>query len=324
MRLVDLSLSTNPYGPPPYLAVALRRGGREVYAYPDRTQRVLTERLEEHLRLDAGTVLPAGSASELLRVAIGAYGMGRPVLLARHTYGEFRRIAVSVGAQVAEGPMRNVQVEPAEWARRVRPRSLVVLANPGTPSGQYLTPRQLAPLLEAVERTRSLALVDESYLPFVRRGESLAGRGEHLLTVFSWSKMLGTPGLPLGHAAGSRDVIRALRAHLLPWSVGPLARQLGLLALDHPAWTRSTLARVARTSARVRRRLRSRSRTNYFMVRSRSGSWLARRLADRGFRVRDLTSMGLPEYVRFAVRKEAETQSFLSILSDVWADLSRR
>ncbi len=315
--LLDLSLSTNPYGPPPYLPLALRRGEREVAAYPDRTQLELTRRLEQALRLAPGTVLLGGSASELLRIGITAFGTRRSVLVAPHTYGEYQRIAASVGSRVVPGPMPRLWIDPGEWAERVRPRSLIVLANPGTPTGQYLAPRALAPLVAAAERTRSLLLVDESYLPFVRGGESAAGSSDHLLTVFSWSKMLGTPGLPLGHATGSREVIRALRAHLLPWSVGPFARHLGLLALDRPAWTRTTLARTERTAAYVRQLLRFRSRTNYFLVHAPSGTELAERLAARGFRVRDLRSLGLGQYVRFAVRRAPETRAFLRVLARV-------
>ncbi len=315
-RLIDLSLSTNPYGPPSYLPLAIERGRREVSAYPDRRQAELTGRIEEALDLDGGQVLPAGSASELLRIAVAAFGTRRPVLLAPHTYGEYARAAASVGATISFTPMPNLLVEPRTWAERVSPGALVVLANPGTPFGQYLAPRELAPIVEAAERRRALVLVDESYLPFVKGGRSVGGSSDNLLTVFSWSKMLGTPGLPLGHAVGSRAVIRALRCHLLPWSVGPFARHLGLLALERPGWARASLARLERTASEVRLRLRSRSRTHYFLVRSRSGVELARALARRGFRVRELASIGLDEHVRFAVRRATPTRAFLAALAE--------
>ncbi len=317
---VDLSLSTNPYGPPPYFGLAIERGRREVAAYPDPRQVELTQRIEAELHLDRDEVLPAGSASELLRIAIAAYGVGRPVLLAPFTYGEYGRVAASVGASVTFGPMPGLLVDPESWADLVVPSSLVVLANPATPTGQYLTPRELAPLLEAVGRRHALLLVDESYLPFVPGARSVTGSSENLLTVFSWSKMLGTPGLPLGHATGSQEVLRVLRGHILPWSVGPFARHLGLLALERPAWARASLAAVERTAAEVRRQLQSRSRTHYFTVRSRSGSELARVLADRGFRVRDLSSLGLVEQVRFAVRRPVPTRAFLTALAEALSE----
>jgi histidinol-phosphate/aromatic aminotransferase/cobyric acid decarboxylase-like protein len=315
--LVDLSLSTNPYGPPPYTSLAIDRGSREVGTYPDRAQAELTGRLGESLGVDPGEVLAAGSASELLRIAIAAFGSGRRVLLSPHTYGEFERIAASIGASVDHGPLSDLRLRPEFWADRVRSRSLVVVANPGTPNGQYLSPRELAPLVASAERRRGLVLVDESYLPFVRGGRSIAGTSANILTVFSWSKMLGTPGLPLGHAVGSADLIRALRSHILPWSVGPFARHLGLLALERPEWAHRSLALVERTAREVRRRLRSPSRTNYFLVRSQSGTRLARALNQQGFRVRDLTSMGLRDYVRFAVRRRHETNAFLEALAIV-------
>lgn len=315
--VLDLSLSTNPYGPPPFLARALAKGSQEVSSYPDRSQHELTARLAAHLGVAVNEVLPAGSASELLRIAIAAFGTRRRVLLPRYSYGEYRRIAASVGGTATFDTGAGLAMDPVRWAERVPAASLVVLANPGTPSGQYLTPAELRPLIEAAGRRRTLVLVDESYLPFVRSGRSVAGTSEHLLVVFSWSKVLGTPGLPLGHAVGSPDALRALRAHLLPWSVGPFARHLGLLALDRPQWARRSLARLERTALAVRRTLRSRSQTHYFAVRSRSGVGLVRTLASHGFRVRDLASIGLTDHIRFAVRREPETRAFLEALPEV-------
>lgn len=317
--IVDLSLSTNPFGPPPFLARALAKGSAEVTSYPDRSQRDLSERLAAYLGVGVAEVLPAGSASELLRIAIAAFGTGRRVLLPSYSYGEYRRITASVGGTASLGAMPGLALDPSQWSERVPARSLVVLANPGTPSGQYLTPADLRPLIEAAERRGTLVLVDESYLPFVRSGRSIAGTSEHVLTVFSWSKVLGTPGMPLGHAVGSPESLRALRAHILPWSVGPYARHLGLLALERPQWADATLARLERTARDVRRRLRSRSRTHYFTIRSPSGAELVRALDDQGFRVRDLTSLGLAGHVRFAARREPETRAFLDALPEIEA-----
>ncbi len=314
---MDLSLSTNPYGPPPYLANALARGRREVAAYPDRSQAELTRRLAENLRLDPHEVLVGGSASELLRAAIAAFGTRRRVIVPEFTYGEYRRVAASVGATLEPVPMPRLRLDPSAFAARARSGSLFVLPNPGTPNGQYLAPRELSPVVEAAERSGSLLLVDESYLPFVSEGSSVAGSSPNVLTVFSWSKVLGTPGLPLGHAVAPDSVLRGLRVHTLPWNVGPFARHLGLLALERPAWTRKTLERVHRTAEVVRRRLGSASRTHFFTVRARSASALAGRLAARGFRVRDLSSMGLEHRVRFAVRRPPETLQFLAALDEL-------
>lgn len=310
-RGIDLSLSVNPYGPPPFLDSALRRAAAEAGRYPDRRQSLLTARLARRLRVGREELVLAGSASELLRAAIAGFGARRAVVLPEFTYGEYRRTARSVGARLTRVPMPDLRLDPRRFARAVPHRGVAVLANPGTPDGRYLTPDALDEIAAAAEERRALLVVDESYLPFVRDARSYSGRHGSALVVFSWSKTLGTPGLPVGHAVGSQPVIAALRTQLLPWSVDAAARQIALAALGNDRWVATTLERVRRTADRVRARLGSASDAHYFAVDVGRAARATAALARRGFWVRDLSSIGLRRHIRFAVRRPGETERFL-------------
>lgn len=286
----------------------------EVAAYPDRAQAELVDRLSERLRLLPREIMIGGSASDLLRAVFAAYAPGRKVLLPAHTYEEYRHLALACRGEPVSVPMPDLRL-PVDRLVSDMPRGgMVVLAHPAAPTGEHLGATKLAPLVEAAERRRALLVLDESYLPFVPGGRSVAGQSSCLLTVFSWSKMLGCPGLPLAHAVGDPQVLEAMRVQTLPWSTGPFARHLGLLTLDHEKWVVESLSRVERTASKVRAALGSSSATHYFTVQVVSASECARRLRARGFAVRDLTSMGLPGHVRFSVRKEAPTLQFLRAL----------
>ncbi len=308
---VDLSLSVNPYGPPPFLRAALLRAAREADRYPDRRQSALSTRVARRLAVSGDELVLAGSASELLRCAIAGFGAGRTVLLPQFTYGEYRRVARSVGARVRTVAMPHLRLNARRFAAAIPRRGVAVLANPGTPDGRYLTPDALDEIAEAAERRRSLLVVDESYLPFVRDGVSFGRRSDAALVVFSWSKTLGTPGLPLGHALGAPSVIAAVRARLLPWSVDAVARQIGLAALDAERWVTATLERVRRTAEVARSQLGSASDAHYFAVDVGHAARATASLARRGFYVRDLTALGLGRHIRFAVRRPQETRRFL-------------
>ncbi len=310
-RGVDLSLSVNPYGPPPFLSGALRRAAAEADRYPDRRQSFLAARLARRLGVGREELVLAGSASELLRGAIVGFGAGRSVVLPEFTYGEYARAARSVGARIRKVPMPDLRLNPRRFAGAIPRRGVAVLANPGTPDGRYLTPDALDEVAGAAEERRALLVVDESYLPFVRGARSYTGRHDSALVVFSWSKVLGTPGLPLGHAVGSPSVVAALRAQLLPWSVHAAARQIGLAALSHDRWVATTLEQVRRTADRVRARLGSASDAHYFAVDVGRAAPATAALGRQGFWVRDLTSIGLPRHIRFAVRRPRETERFL-------------
>ncbi len=312
--IVDLSLSVNPYGPPPFLGAALRRARRESGRYPDRHQTDLTLRVADRLKVGPEEVLLAGSASELLRAVITAFGAGRMVLLPEHTYEEYRRVARAVRGRIVTVPMPDLRLDPEAFAEAIPRHGLAVLANPGTPEGRYLPPSTIARLASSAARRRSLLVVDESYLPFVHRGISAGRANDAVLVVFSWSKTLGIPGLPVGHAVGAPPVLAALRAELLPWTVTADARQIGLAALAADDWVERTLARVRSTADATRLRLRSSSDAHYFAVDVGNAARATAALARRGYWVRDLTSMGLPGHVRFAVRRPRETARFLEAL----------
>lgn len=311
---VDLSLSVNPYGPPPYLREAVSRALLEVTHYPDREQRRLTAGLARALSVPEERLLVAGSASELIRATVAAYGPRRSLVLPQYTYEEYARTGASVGSRTRRVRMPDLHLDSERLAAAVSARALVMITNPATPTGEYTPTDSLAPVWEAAERKGALLVVDESYLPFVAGGESSAGRSPNLLTIASWSKTLGVPGLPLGHAIGDAPVLDGLRSQILPWNVGPFARHLGLLALERPAWARRTLRRVQRTAARTRRELRNASAANYFCVPVGDARSAAAALGREGFRVRDLTSLGLPQHIRFAVADDATTERFLSVL----------
>ncbi len=312
---VDLSASVNPYGPPPYLRVAWRRAIREVDSYPDRAQSDLRAAVGRRLGVPLEEVLLAGSASELIRCALGAYAPGREVVLPQYTYEEYRRVALAAGARrIRTVPMPSLRLDLGRMAEAIPRSGVAVLVNPATPTGQYFPPEEVRELGEACLRRGSLLLVDESYLPFVDGGRSVSSHPGSLV-IFSWSKVLGTPGIPFGHASGPPRVIQALSTQLLPWTVGPLSRHLAWFALRDRRWIPETLRRIRATAEEVRKTLpHTLSRAHYFTVGSRSRPDLVRRVEAAGFHVRDLSSMGLPGRARFAVGRPAETRRFLRVL----------
>jgi histidinol-phosphate/aromatic aminotransferase/cobyric acid decarboxylase-like protein len=312
--VIDLSASLNPYGPPPFLGSVLSRARAEVVHYPDMQQSDLRALLAAEIGVTPEEVLPAGSASELLRAVIAAFGSGRRVVVPMFTYEEYARCAWGVGARVVRVPMPGLEAPPASIRPVVRKGDVVIVPNPASPTGQYYPPPEWSPLVERCAETRSLLVVDESYRPFVEGSVSLSAGNPCLATVFSWSKVLATPGLPFGHMVADPEVVRSVRAYRLPWNVGPLSRHLAIAAVREAGWVSRTLRRVHRTAWQVRREIGSASQTHYFVVEAPSARRLKEGLRKDGFLVRDLSSMGLPRHIRFAVRKLAETEQFLEHL----------
>ena len=91
------------------------------------------------------------------------------VVIVGPTFGEYRRAAALMGAQIHDctaQPAEAFQINPTvvqQTLQRLMPR-VVFLCNPNNPTGTYLAVDTIAAWAEALPRT--LFVVDEAYLPF--------------------------------------------------------------------------------------------------------------------------------------------------------------
>ncbi len=110
--------------------------------------------------------------------------------------------------------------ERIELAVRMAGRLSGVVVNfPANPGGQSPTPRQWLDLLDLVDRTGVLLVVDDVYGFFEERPAEIY---EHprVILVESFSKRLGAPGLRLGAAICPLDLVPAVRASIAHSTVG--------------------------------------------------------------------------------------------------------
>ncbi len=267
--LVDFSASLNPLGPPPAALAAAREALDRVDRYPEPGCPLLTERLAERhgvpvdcVIIGAGTTELIGLIGQSLRevLALHAIKRGDPAMPVSHlvepTYGEYRRASV----------LNELRTE--VWNRHVLSWSQDFL--PRTAAGVFWTGHPDNPTGRAWDRDRLLALVDdtlglltvvdEAFLPFLpdesKRTliDAVASR-ENLLVLRSLTKLFAIPGLRVGYAVGSPDMVERLRQYQDPWTVTLPAEAAALAALDDVDYRERTVRLVASESARMMERL---------------------------------------------------------------------
>jgi histidinol-phosphate aminotransferase len=330
--VVDFSASTNPLGPPPAGAEALRHV--EIGRYPDRTAQPLRLALAARLGLDPDQILAANGSSELIWLAALVYARPAPerVLVVGPTYGEYERAAQVAGAAVvhlaarAENGFRPDCAQIAAQVRRERPR-MVWLCNPNNPTSISLPRAEVETILAACIDAGALLVVDEAYLAFVDEPGSLLDlvASEHLLLLRSMTKDYALAGLRLGYAIGTQRMAGLLRAIQPPWSVNAAAQAAGLAALEDGAHLERAREEVRRARAVLVAGLETLGlrvtppAANFILVEVGEAAAVRARLLEYGCAVRDCTSFGLPRHVRIAVRTQPECARLLAAFREVLA-----
>ncbi|CAB48971.1 aminotransferase class I/II-fold pyridoxal phosphate-dependent enzyme [Pyrococcus abyssi] len=306
IKLIDFSASVNPY-PPEWVDEMFKRAREISFSYP------YYEELEDELSelLNEEITITAGITEGLYLLGILAL-RGRKVIIPRHTYGEYERVARIFNAKIIKGSN-----EPEKLAELVENNSVVFFCNPNNPDGRYYTPRELKPLIDAVEDRKALLVLDEAFIDFVKDAKS--PEGENIVKLRTFTKSYGLPGIRVGYIIGFRDAFRSVR---MPWSIGSTGVAfLEFLIEDNFEHLRKTMPLIWQEKERIEKALNVKSDANFFIKYVGDAKKAVEELKKRGILVRDCTSFGLPGYIRFSVRRAEENERLVQALKDLSPEL---
>ncbi|GAB6102193.1 aminotransferase class I/II-fold pyridoxal phosphate-dependent enzyme [Thermococcus atlanticus] len=295
--LLDFSASLNPYLPE-WIDEMFERAKTLSRRY------LYWEKLEEELsNLIGGSItVTAGITEALYLVGILAMREKRRVIIPGHTYGEYERVARIFNVPIVRGPN-----DPEKLAGLVERESIVFFCNPNNPDGKFYPPKELKPLLDAVEDTDSLLVLDEAFIDFVRDAKS--PEGENLVKLRTFTKSYGVPGIRVGYVIGFSEAFRSVR---MPWSIGSLGYAfLEFVIKDGFSHLKKTMPLIWKEKERIEKALNVKSDANFFIKNVGDAKRAVEFFKKRGIAVRDCSSFGLPEYVRFSVRRREENERLI-------------
>uniref|UniRef100_A0A831U693 histidinol-phosphate transaminase n=1 Tax=Thermus islandicus TaxID=540988 RepID=A0A831U693_9DEIN len=313
--LYDFSTNANALGPNPVILEYLRRA--DPSRYPDPLYRTLHRLLAQaHGVAEAQVAVGTGTSELIHRLARWTYLRG-PMLLLPPTFSEYARAARALDLPLweAEGPEAFLALLPRA--------SLAFLCVPNNPTGEVYAFLEEA---AALAREGHTALVlDLAYYELLERPIPLP---QGVFRLYSPNKAHGLTGVRAGYLVGPLDLTHFRNlAPSWPVSVYGEALLLGHLDPAAQAWLRESrreLYRLRRLLAEGLRELGLEVRespANFLLARVGGATEVARALRERGVRVRDCTSFGLPEWIRLSAQREEAIRALLEALEGVLARL---
>ena len=271
------------------------------YPYYEKLEEGLSELIGEEVTVTAGI-------TEALYL-IGILALrGRKVVIPRHTYGEYERVARIFGAKVVTGPNW-----PEKLAELVERDSVVFFCNPNNPDGRFYSIKELKPLLDAVEDKNALLVLDEAFIDFVKDAESPVG--ENVVKLRTFTKSYGLPGIRVGYVLGFPEAFKSVR---MPWGIGSTGVAfLEFLLEDGFKHLKKTMPLIWREKERLEKALGVKSDANFFIKRVGNAGEVAEALKRRGILVRDCASFGLPEFIRFSLRRPEENEKLVEAFQEL-------
>ena len=338
---VRLSSNESPFGPSPVAVAAARETVTEAHRYPDDQSTALRTAIANHERCGPDRVaVGTGSAALLMDAVPHLCSPGEEVLAFRHAFVVYRLAAQNADARYVEvadgGPARSgcdgYRRDVEALLDRVGPDTqVVVVDNPGNPTGAHLTGEELRFLAEQLPERVTL-VVDEAYHQFALGQRGYATVAElglerpRLLTLRTFSKAYALAGLRIGYVTGRPEMVAELDARRTRFNVTAPAQAAARASLadeDHLAMTVEGTIEGRRVMTEALREVGievSSGLGNFVTIEVGAAAEPAvDRYARHGIGVRPLGPYGMLEQLRVSVGTSAEIDAFLEVSAEVLA-----
>ena len=332
---VDVRLNTNeaPEAPPAGFHDALHTALDEVawHRYPDRAASELRSRLADRYGLQPGEVFVANGSNEVLQTLLLTYGgVGRTTALFEPTFAMHGHISRTIGSTVVEGDRADDYTLDLDAVARVVEQhqpEVLFLCSPNNPSGVVDPPGTVEKVLDLMEGSGGLLVVDEAYGQFADYSAvDLISDDRPMVVTRTFSKTWAMAGARLGYALGPSWLVDELYKTVLPYHLDSFKQAAGIAALDFGA---EMDARVETIKAERERMITALldlpvtvwpSGANFFLFRAddMGGQELWQALVDQSVLVRNCSNWPkISECLRVTVGTAADNDRFLDAVAQV-------
>lgn len=330
-EILDFSASINPFGVPDQVLRAALEALADAIHYPEIDAASLRDALAVYHQLPAENLLPGSGSTELLYL-LPQVLRPRRALLVTPAFSEYERALLQAQVQLDFFPLSpedGFRLDPDKLLRAMLPDTdMILLANPGNPSGAGIDPEVIEILARKV-REQAVLAVDEAFADFCPQRsvlEQVTGHG-NLYVFRSLTKFYAIPGLRAGYLAGPTRGIAHLAAARLPWTLSTPALAAAIACLGEDEYRRRTLATIPFLREELRQGLEAlglqvfSGEANYLLARLSDGApdaaSLAASLRLQGILIRDCDDFPPLDgrYLRLAVRNSHENQRLLQALA---------
>lgn len=337
-KLIKLNTNENAYPPSPKVAEAIAGATERLRLYPDPNADELRAAIAHYHNVAPSQVFCANGSDEALALCFAAFFAGGPQ--DGHPGGWFPNASVAYGVKVPDVTYSFYPV----WAKlfdvpldvvpllddytvdveRMCGGAGVVLANPNAPTGVALS---VTGLLELIEHTNGVALIDEAYAPFCGTSAiPFVQDHDNLVVVRTLSKGHSLAGLRVGYVIADENLIAALNTvkdSFNSYPVDALAQAGAIAAIKDEAYYEKTALDIIDTRIYVIGELWKLgvsclpSEANFLFVRFKDAPGMMRALRERGVLVRHFDGPRTKDFLRVTIGTREEMDAFIMAVKEI-------
>jgi len=228
-NIIDFSSNITPLGIPNSVKLIIKKNLDKVQFYPDPKSENVISSLEKYTHLSKSNIIVGNGAIEILYNFCFAFlSKSTKVLIHVPTFQEYETAVKLSNSKISYFKSLNLSKNIDSFISQIPKNGCVFLCNPNNPTGELLSKKELLSIIIVAKKLKTIIFIDECFIELVPESYesviSYVKKYDNLFILRSLTKSFGLPGLRIGYACGSQQIIKILQNIKIPWSVNSLAQ----------------------------------------------------------------------------------------------------
>ena len=236
-EILDFSSNINPLGIPISVKKIIKKNLNIIQNYPDLDSSELISSLKKYTHLEKSNLIVGNGAIEIIYNFCFAFLSEKKVLIPIPTFQEYETAAKLNNSKISYFRTFNLSKHVDLFISQIPKNGCVFICNPNNPTGKLLSKKQLLKIIQRAKKLSSFVFVDECFIELVPESNesiiSYVNKFDNLFVLRSLTKSFGFPGLRIGYAAASKEMVKILNKIKIPWSVNSLAQDAAKISLKN-------------------------------------------------------------------------------------------
>ena len=228
-KIIDFSSNITPLGIPKSAKSIIKKNLDKVQFYPDPNSETVISNLEKYTHLPKSNIIVGNGAIEILYNFCFAFlSKTTKVLIHVPTFQEYETAVKLSNCKISYFNSLNLSANIDLFISQIPKNGCIFLCNPNNPTGELLSKKELLSIVIEAKKLKTIVFIDECFIELVPKSNesvlSYVKKYDNLFILRSLTKSFGLPGLRIGYACGSKEIIKILQKIKIPWSVNSLAQ----------------------------------------------------------------------------------------------------
>ena len=331
-QTIDFSSNICPIGTPPSVKKTLKKNIENIKNYPDSNSSTVISNLKKYTQLKKSNLLVGNGAIEIIyNFCLAFLSKKTKVLIPIPTFQEYEAAAKLNDCNVSYFKTMNLSEDLNSFISQIPKNGCVFICNPNNPTGKLLRKNQLLEIIKKAKKLSTLVFIDECFIEMVPESNesiiSYVKKYDNLFVLRSLTKSFALPGIRIGYAVASNQMIKILEKIKIPWSVNSLAQEAANIALKNKS-------HLAKSNLIIKKELHylinkinglegfhcDDSSTNFILIKIKNDSTkLQKKLLRHKILIRDCKNFrGLDNhYIRIAVKSHKDNLKLVKALENL-------